>query len=132
MYGILITIHAIIGLLLIVVILLQSGRSGGLTETFGGAAESIFGTKTNTFMVRATTVMAIIFIASCLNLAYYSKQQSKSLMEKVGIPETQSEAKETVTQAEDNLPITRESPQEALETSTSDNEIPNVAGESKE
>lgn len=82
MFGILIFVHTILSILLIAVILLQSGRSGGLTETFGGAAESLFGTKTNTFMVRTTAVLSTLFIISCLTLAYLSKEQSKSLMER--------------------------------------------------
>lgn len=101
MYGFLIAIHAIIALLLIVVILLQSGRSGGLTESFGAAAESLFGTKTNAFMVRVTTMLAILFIVSCLVLAYLSKQRSKSVMERAKILGTQESAqqvsKETTT-----------------------------------
>lgn len=77
---------------MVTVILLQSGRSSGLTETFGSAAESIFGTKTNAFMIRATTSLAILFIVSCLVLAYMSKQQSKSLMERTKSLSTQEPA----------------------------------------
>ncbi|MBU2541400.1 MAG: preprotein translocase subunit SecG [Candidatus Omnitrophica bacterium] len=129
MYGILITIHAIIGILLIVVILVQSGRSGGLAETFGGAAESIFGTKTNAFMVRLTTVMAILFITSCLTLAYVSKQQSKSLMERVEIPETKSKADEITKQEEVSPPELKEVVAEGV---AADNEILDAVGEPKE
>ncbi|MEW6008932.1 MAG: preprotein translocase subunit SecG [Candidatus Omnitrophota bacterium] len=85
MFGFLIFLHVIIAILLIAAILLQSGRSSGLTESFSSAAESIFGTKTNTFMVRTTAVLSTLFIINCLVLAYISKQESKSLMEKVKI-----------------------------------------------
>lgn len=100
MFGLLIFVHVIIGVLLVVVILLQSGRSSGLTETFGSAAESLFGTKTNAFMIRATTTLAILFIVSCLGLAYMSKQQSKSLMERVKSLKVQEQASQKAASGE--------------------------------
>jgi preprotein translocase subunit SecG len=99
MFGLLILLHTIISVLLIAVILLQTGRSGGLTETFGGAAESIFGTKTNTLMIRTTTVLSVLFIISCLSLAYLSREQSKSLMERNPLPAAKVEAGEQAKQA---------------------------------
>ena len=78
-YGILIVIHIIACLGLIVIVLLQSGRGGGLSESFS-SAESIFGTKTNTFLTRTTMVFAIVFLITCLTLAFLSKQSSKSIM----------------------------------------------------
>jgi len=80
MFGFLVVIHIIVSLLLITVILMQSGRGGGLTETFSGA-ESIFGTKTNSFMIRTTTVLAIIFLFTSISLALLSTQRSRSLIE---------------------------------------------------
>ena len=38
--------HALVAIVLIIIVLMQSGRGGGLTEGFGGAAESVFGAKT--------------------------------------------------------------------------------------
>lgn len=78
-YGILIFIHIFVCVGLIAIVLLQSGRGGGLAESFSGA-ESIFGTKTNAFLTRATMLFAIIFIATCLSLAFLSKQRSRSIM----------------------------------------------------
>jgi len=99
-FGLLIFVHVIIGILLVTVILLQAGRSSGLTETFGSAAESLFGTKTNAFMVRATTTLAVLFIVSCLALAYLSKQQSKSLMERAKFLKTEKTASQVKQQEE--------------------------------
>jgi preprotein translocase subunit SecG len=81
LYPIIVVIHIIACLFLIAIVLIQSGRGGGLTETFS-AAESIFGTKTNTFLVRATTVLSTIFFISCITLTFLSTQRSRSLMEK--------------------------------------------------
>ncbi|MCM8779816.1 MAG: preprotein translocase subunit SecG, partial [Candidatus Omnitrophica bacterium] len=60
MMGILIALHVIICALLILIILIQAGRGGGLVESFSGV-ESMFGTKTNTFLTRSTTVLSIAF-----------------------------------------------------------------------
>ncbi len=85
LYGILIAFHVIACVVLIGIVLVQAGRGGGLTETFSGA-ESIFGTKTNSFLTRATTVLAILFFVTCLSLAFISKQRSRSLLEGKRIP----------------------------------------------
>lgn len=72
-------IHTVVCILLVVVILMQSGRGGGLTESFA-SAESMFGAQTNSFMVKSTTVLSVIFFATCLGLALFSLQKEKSLM----------------------------------------------------
>jgi len=78
--GLVITIHVIVCALLIAVILIQRGRGGGgLAESFSDV-ESMFGTKTNTFLTRTTTVLSVLFFLTCLSLALLSVKQSRSLM----------------------------------------------------
>lgn len=79
MYMLFIIVQVIVCILLIGIILIQSGRGGGLTESFQ-SAESIFGTKTNTFLTRTTSVLAVVFLLNCLVLTFLSLQKSKSLM----------------------------------------------------
>jgi len=79
MTGFFMFIHALVSILLLVIILMQSGRGGGLTESFA-SAESMFGAKTNEFMIKATTVFASLFLITCLGFAVYSSQTGKSLM----------------------------------------------------
>ena len=79
MIGFFIVVHALVCVLLIVLILMQSGRGGGLTEAFA-SAESMFGAKTNEFMVRATTIFAAVFLVMSLSLAYLSAKQERSLI----------------------------------------------------
>ncbi len=81
MYNIILTLHIIVVVALIGVILIQRGRSGGLIEALGGV-ESIFGTKTSSFLVRLTVILAIIFFLTSISLAYLSKQRGRSLLEK--------------------------------------------------
>ncbi len=74
-----IILHAVICVALIGLVLIQRGRGSGLVESFSGV-ESMFGTKTNAFLTRATTVLSIFFVLTCLSLAVLSIKQSKSLM----------------------------------------------------
>ncbi len=74
-----ITIHVIVCTLLIVLILIQRGRGGGLAESFSDV-ESMFGTKTNAFLTRTTSVLSVLFFLTCLSLAVLSIKQSRSLM----------------------------------------------------
>ncbi len=73
------SLHAIFCIFLMLVILMQSGRGGGLTESFA-SAEAMFGAKTNEFMIRATTILAGLFLISCLTLAYFSAKKEQSLL----------------------------------------------------
>jgi len=79
MTGFFMFLHALVSILLLVIILMQSGRGGGLTEGFA-SAESMLGAKTNEFMIKATTVFASLFLMTCLGLAIFSSQEGKSLM----------------------------------------------------
>lgn len=75
----LITLHVIFCILLIIVILIQAGRGGGLVEMLSGA-ESIFGTKTSALLTKATTILSVAFFITCLSLALLSARQSHSLI----------------------------------------------------
>lgn len=77
----LIVVHVTACLVLIGLVLIQRGRGAGLVEGFAGV-ESMFGTKTSTFLTRTTTIMSIVFFITCLALAVLSVRQSKSLMYK--------------------------------------------------
>ena len=77
--GFILVIHVIVCVLLVISILMQAGRGGGLTETFQ-SAESMFGTQTNVFMVRLTTILAVIFLSTSLLLAFHSSKGNQSLM----------------------------------------------------
>jgi preprotein translocase subunit SecG len=52
-----------VGILLMIVILLQRGRGGGLAGAFGGAGgQSAFGTRAGDVFTKITAVMAIIWV----------------------------------------------------------------------
>lgn len=81
MYNLVLALHIIVCILLVVVILIQRGRGGGLVEALAGA-ESLFGTKTPSFLVKATTTLAILFFITSTSLAFLSKQRGLSILER--------------------------------------------------
>ena len=81
MYVFLITTHVIACIVLVLVILLQAGRGGGLSEAFGASSTStIFGTSASKFLQRMTAVCATLFLVTSLSLTVLSSYRSKSLM----------------------------------------------------
>ena len=80
LYTFILLVHIIVCMVLVGVILLQAGK-GGLAETMGGStAQSILGTAAGTFLTRATSVCAILFMVTCLSLTIISSHQTASLM----------------------------------------------------
>ena len=77
--GFVLFIHITACILLVTSILMQAGRGGGLAESFA-SAESMFGTQTNAFMVRTSTVLAAIFLVTSLTLAVNGSKGNASLM----------------------------------------------------
>ena len=71
-------IHIIVCVFLIVVVLLQSGKSADLAAAFGGAgSQTAFGPRgAATLLSRATTWSAIIFMLTSVTLAVMSSRRS--------------------------------------------------------
>ena len=82
-YGLAIGVHVIACLILIIVILLQAGRGGGLSEAFGGgeSSQTIFGTKISVFLTKATVVAACLFLLTSLLLGIMTSRRGRSLVE---------------------------------------------------
>jgi preprotein translocase subunit SecG len=82
-------IHVIVCLVLIVVVLLQHGKSADIAATFGGmGSQTAFGPRgTATAFSRLTTWCAIIFMITSMALTYMSSlRTSSSVMDKVPTP----------------------------------------------
>lgn len=72
MFGAILGIHIVVCAGLIVVVLLQSGKGGGLAGAFGGAGGvgAVFGGQAAaTFLTKATRYLAIAFMVTSLSLA---------------------------------------------------------------
>jgi preprotein translocase subunit SecG len=99
MSSILIIVHVIVCVALIMIVLLQTGKGADMGAAFGGGgSQTLFGsTGASTFLSKATTGAAIIFMLTSLALAYISSHrtadsiiQSTPAPVEQAAPETQS------------------------------------------
>jgi preprotein translocase subunit SecG len=85
MYAFLMIVHLVVCFGLVGVVLMQSGKGGGLAGgAFGGTAQTVFGGRGATdFMTRATMVLGGAFFLTSLVLALMSAGtgQSRSLLQ---------------------------------------------------
>ena len=74
LFNIFVIVHVITCFLLIVVVLMQSSKGGGLSGAFGGGGGQALlgGRETATFLSKATTYLAVIFMVTSLSLAFLS------------------------------------------------------------
>jgi preprotein translocase subunit SecG len=78
MYTFLMIIHIILAIALIVVILAQSSKGGGLDGMLGGAASNMLGGENaSKFLKNTTKVLAVIFMFSCLILTMQTKNRNQ-------------------------------------------------------
>jgi preprotein translocase subunit SecG len=74
--GLIVTVHIAVCIGLMISILLQSGKGGGLAGAFGGgSSQTLFGGRGAAgFLSRATTVLAVVFFVTSLTLGLYSSR----------------------------------------------------------
>jgi preprotein translocase subunit SecG len=76
-------VHVIACLFLILVVLLQPGRSGGLGAFSGAGAQQVFGGRgAGNFLTKTTWVTAVTFFITSFTLAYFSSSSDESLAKK--------------------------------------------------
>jgi preprotein translocase subunit SecG len=90
-------LHVLVCVFLILVVLLQAGKGGGMGIAFGGAgSQTVFGSSgAGNFLTRLTSVTAAVFMLTSLGLAHYSSQQDSRRLQKL------AEQKKAQKQAED-------------------------------
>lgn len=75
MHAVLITLLVIVSVGLIVVVLLQSGKSAGLSGSISGGAEQLFGKQKarglDLILHRITIVLAVLFILLTIGVSYF-------------------------------------------------------------
>jgi len=77
-FTLLIVLHVMIGVFLIAVVLLQTGKAGNIADVFGGGGSmAAFGARSAaTILTRVTTVVAILFMVTSLALSLVRHKQS--------------------------------------------------------
>ena len=107
---ILIIIHIVVCFALIMIVLLQTGKGADMGAAFGGgSSQTLFGsTGASTFLTKATTAAAVIFMVTSLWLAYMSGHKTgdsimvdeKAPIEQQAKPEENLPAQEPVQKEE--------------------------------
>lgn len=81
MFIVILVIHVLVSIMLILFILLQTGKGADLGAMLGGGgANTLFGaTGATSFLSKLTTYSAVIFMITCLTLAYLSSRNPSTM-----------------------------------------------------
>jgi len=80
-------VHFVVCIVLIFVVLLQSGKAADLAGAFGGGgSQTALGSRgAVTFLAKATTFCAVAFMLTSLGLALYGSKGAASVLESVPV-----------------------------------------------
>ncbi len=83
MFALLVMVHILVCLVLILFVLLQSGKAADLAGAFGGGgSQTAFGARgAQTFLSKMTTASAVTFMLTSLALGIISTRKTRSLIE---------------------------------------------------
>jgi preprotein translocase subunit SecG len=89
MFTLLVILHVIVGVALILIVLLQTGKGADIGATFGaGSSQTLFGARgPQSFLGKITTAAAILFMVTSLSLAVIASKKGTSTV----IPEKESQ-----------------------------------------
>ena len=90
-------LHVVVCIFLMLVVLLQAGRGGGIGLAFGGSggSQSVFGSSGGAnFLTKMTAVCAFIFFANSMALAYMSSQSDSRRLQKIAEKKAQEKKAE--------------------------------------
>jgi len=83
-------VHLVVSIVLILVVLLQTGKRADLAGAFGGGgSQTAFGARgAATLLSKATTVCAVLFMVSSLGLSIISsnRQESGTVLDEIPAP----------------------------------------------
>ncbi len=125
-------IHIVVCVFLIVLVLLQPGKGGGLGSVFGGgSSDSVFGSSgAAPFLTKLTRLLAVIFVITSLSLGYFSVRSIKStvISDVPAVEQNVSSPEESGTETSAN-PVENYSPsnQDLIDSLTAPQEEPNTA-----
>jgi preprotein translocase subunit SecG len=85
MFTFLMALHVVVCIFLIIVVLLQAGKGGGMGIAFGGGgSQTVFGSSgAGNFLTKLTSATAFIFLVTSLGLAHYSSQQDSKRLQRL-------------------------------------------------
>jgi len=73
-------VHILVCFLLIIIVLLQTGKGADIGAAFGGgSSQTLFGSAgPGGFLTKITTVVAVLFMITSISLAYFSSHRTGS------------------------------------------------------
>lgn len=90
MHSLILVIHVLVSVCLVALVLMQHGKGADAGAAFGagssGASGTVFGSQGSTsFLMRITALLALVFFATSLGLAYISGHQkpAQSLLDSI-------------------------------------------------
>lgn len=95
MVTLLTVLHIFVCVFLILVVLLQPGKAGGMGAAFGGASAAVFGARGATsFLGKLTAICAMIFMLTSIGLSYLATSKEKSLRQEADRQEERAKARQ--------------------------------------
>lgn len=136
MYTFLTVLHVFVCIFLMLVVLLQAGRGGGIGLAFGGSggSQSVFGSSGGaTFLTKLTAVCAIVFFTNSLALAYMSSQSDSKRLQKIAEKKAQAKKAEEATNSKMLTDIEKQREEQAKAAAAKSEGTPaeGTAGEEK-
>jgi len=85
---VIIIVHLVVALGIVGFVLIQQGKGAETGASFGsGASGTVFGSQgSSNFLSRLTAIMATVFFATSLGLAFYAKDRANSISQ-MGLPD---------------------------------------------
>ncbi|MGD0784699.1 MAG: preprotein translocase subunit SecG [Sedimentisphaerales bacterium] len=74
-------IWVIAAVILVLIVLIQKGRGGGLSSTFGGLSSSLLGTKTGDFLTWVTISVVALWLLLSVVAAKWFKPEASELLQ---------------------------------------------------
>lgn len=121
---IIVILHIVVCIALIMIVLLQTGKGADMGAAFGGGgSQTLFGsTGASTFLSKATTVVAVLFMVTSLALGYMTGNRTGSSV----MPESKAPIAAPVAPAEttDAAAPAADTPAPAAENATENTAAP--------
>jgi preprotein translocase subunit SecG len=114
-----VVVHLLMAIGLVILVLLQQGKGADAGASFGsGASGTVFGSQGSaTFLSRFTAILAAVFFATSLGLAYFAKEKATSMQE-VGLPDAaviQQVPESKKATVSDDVPMSQQKPSPSSE-----------------
>ncbi len=124
--AILLVFQVLLAIALIALVLLQHGKGADAGAAFGsGASATVFGARgSGNFLTKATSIIAALFFAVCLALAYMAVNREGPTSIVDSVVETESEQQQTSPVLSEPATMDLPPADAAAETSAPDSDLP--------